>query len=79
MPGASRSRIAGAYGDGIKVTVTAAPERGAANAAVIELLADVLQLPRASVSIISGPTNPRKEVLIVGLDPASIEQRLMTD
>jgi len=36
VPGASRDRIAGAYGDGIKVTVTQPPAAGAANAAVVE-------------------------------------------
>lgn len=76
VPGASRTRIAGAYGDGIKVTVSAAPERGAANDAVVELLADTLQLPRANVRILSGHSNPRKEVLIVGLDAAAIEEQL---
>lgn len=76
VPGASRSRVAGAYGDGIKVTVTAAPERGAANHAVIALLAKMLDLPRTSVQIISGHTSPRKEILITGLDAPSIESRL---
>ena len=76
VPGASRSRIAGPYGEGIKVTVTAAPERGAANAAALALLADTLQLPRSSLSIASGLTNARKEVLVVGLDAETIAQRL---
>jgi uncharacterized protein len=76
VPGASRTWIAGAYGDGIKVCVTAAPERGAANAAVIDLLAESLRISRANVSIVSGSTNPRKDVLIVGLDAATIAVRL---
>jgi len=76
VPGASRTGIAGAYGDGIKVTVSAAPERGAANAAVIELLANALGLPRASVQIVQGHASPRKEVLIVGLAAEAIAERL---
>lgn len=76
VPGASRSRVAGAYGEGIKVTVAARPERGAANDAVIKLLAVTLELPRTSVQIISGHTNARKEILITGLDASSIESRL---
>lgn len=77
VPGASRTRIAGPYGNGIKVTVTASPERGAANEAVIDLLAATLQIPRTSVQILTGHTNPRKELLITGLDAISIEHRLM--
>lgn len=76
VPGASRNAVAGVYGDGIKVTVTAAPERGAANEAVARLLAEVLGVPLANVQIVRGHTSPRKEVLIVGLDRAVIEQRL---
>ena len=76
VPGASRTRVAGDYGDGIRVTVTAAPERGAANEAVMDLLAETLQLPRANVQIISGLGNPHKEVLITSLDAGLIESRL---
>lgn len=76
VPGASRTRVAGDYGDGIRVTVTAAPERGAANEAVIDLLAETLKLPRANVQIISGLGNPHKEVLITSLDAGLIESRL---
>lgn len=76
VPGASRNAIAGTHGDGIKVTVSAAPERGAANEAVIRLLAEVLGLPKTSVQIVRGQTSQRKEVLIVGLSADVIEQRL---
>ena len=64
VPGASRSRIAGRYGDGIKVQVAAAPERGKANEAVIELLATAFGLRRTQVTIVSGHTQPRKIVQI---------------
>jgi uncharacterized protein len=76
VPGASRTRIAGAYGDGIRVTVAATPERGAANAAVIELLAEALRLPREKVLIVHGLTSQRKEILIVGLPAEAIRRRL---
>lgn len=76
VPGASRNAIAGTYGDGIKVTVSAAPERGAANDAVIRLLAEALGVPTSGVQIVRGQTSPRKEVLIVGLTAEVILQRL---
>jgi uncharacterized protein (TIGR00251 family) len=76
VPGASRQRIVGPYGDGLKVAVTAAPEAGAANEAVISLLAETLDLARANVRIVRGHTSPRKEVLIVGLPADAIRQRL---
>ena len=76
VPGSSRQRVVGEYGDGLKITVTAAAERGAANEAVIAVLADSLQIAAANVRIVRGHQSPRKEVLIVGLSAEEIERRL---
>jgi len=56
--------------------VAAAPERGKANAALVELLADALRVPRARVSVVGGQTARRKIVEIDGLDLGEIERRL---
>jgi uncharacterized protein (TIGR00251 family) len=77
VPGASRDRIAGAYGEGIKVTVAKPPQAGAANESVVEVIAAGLQIPPANVQIIRGHTNPRKQVLIAGLTAEQIELRLL--
>ncbi|HEV7999957.1 MAG TPA: DUF167 domain-containing protein [Planctomycetaceae bacterium] len=79
VPGSSQQRIAGEYADGLKVTVTAAPQRGAANDAVIAVLAEALQTAPSNVRIVRGHHNPRKEVLIVGLSAEEIERRLLAD
>ena len=60
----SRDRIAGWIGDRLKVQVTAAPERGKANAAVLEVLADALGIPRQRLRIASGEASPLKTVEI---------------
>ena len=75
-PGARRSELVGRHGDGWKVRVTAAPEGGKANEAVLDLLAKRLQLPRRSVSIVSGHTAREKVVLMEGIDRAEGERRL---
>ena len=67
VPKSSRDRIAGRVGDAIKVCVTAAPERGKANAAVVALLAKTLRVPRSAVRIVAGETAARKTVEIDGL------------
>jgi uncharacterized protein len=77
VPGASRQRVVGEYGGGIKVMVTAAPQGGAANEAVVELLAEVLGMPRSQIQITRGHTSPRKEVFISGLTAEVIEERLL--
>ena len=75
-PGARRSGIVGRHGDAWKVRVTAAPENGRANDAVVRLLADALSVPRESVTLVSGHTGRDKIVLLDGVGPAQIERRL---
>lgn len=78
-PGARRTEIVGRHGDVLKVRVTAAAERGKANAAVERLLADALGVPRAAVSVVSGRTGRDKVVEIAGLDSAAVARRLAGD
>jgi uncharacterized protein len=75
-PGARRSALVGRHGAGWKVRVAAAPEGGRANEAVLDLLAAELELPRRSLSIISGHTAREKVVLLEGIDRAESERRL---
>lgn len=70
VPGASRDHVAGLLGDALKVRVSAPPERGRANAAVEQVLADALGMSAKVVSVIRGRTSPRKTVFVSG---ASVE------
>jgi uncharacterized protein (TIGR00251 family) len=76
VPGSSRDRIAGRYGDSIKVQVSAPPERGKANAAVARVLAEFFGVKPAQVELISAPGNPRKQFRISGIDPAVAAARV---
>jgi len=76
VPGASRTRVAGRLGDALKVQVAAAPERGKANQAVAELLAQVLGVRVAQVELVSGPAQPRKTFRVTGLDQPTVNQKL---
>lgn len=75
-PGAAKAGVVGRHGDGWKLRVAAAPERGKANDAVLALLAETLALPRANVSLVSGAGSRNKIVELAGLEPAEIERRL---
>lgn len=75
VPGAARAGIVGWLGPSLKVRVTAAPEKGKANAAVAELLAAELQLPASAVRIVSGQGSPKKVVEIEGASEADILRR----
>ena len=71
VPGASRDRIVGAHGDALKVQVTAPPEKGKANGAVIKLLAKSLGCPERDISIVRGGSSARKTVYLRGISMES--------
>jgi uncharacterized protein (TIGR00251 family) len=75
-PGAKRSGIVGRHGTAWKVRVSAGPEGGKANAAVVKLLADTLSLREEDVRIVSGHASRDKTVALAGMRPDEIERRL---
>jgi uncharacterized protein (TIGR00251 family) len=76
VPGASRDRVVGRYGDALKIQVRAAPEAGKANAAVIQVLAAFLSLKPENLQIVRGQTQPRKVIEVIGMDDAVLQQRI---
>ena len=75
-PGATRSRIVGKHGDGWKIHVTAPPEDGRANAAVVRLIADAVSVSRGAVSVVSGHGGKDKIVELAGIELGRAERRL---
>jgi uncharacterized protein (TIGR00251 family) len=62
-PKSGRDEITGKLDDGTwKVKVTAAPERGKANASVCELIAQHFGIPKSRVRVVSGKTSPLKQI-----------------
>jgi len=76
QPRSARNRVAGRRGDRLQVQVTAPPVEGAANAAVIEVLAAWLDVPRRTVSIAHGHTGRDKLVAVATDDPAGLARRI---
>lgn len=78
-PKSAANRVVGIGGDAggtavLKAAVTAAPEAGKANAALLKLLAKTWKVPKTSLSIASGATARRKVVLVSGAPDALIEK-----
>lgn len=73
QPRASRSRVVGEHGGYLKVQLAAPPVDGAANAALLELLAELLGIPRRQVALVSGETSRRKRVRALGVDASRAE------
>lgn len=75
-PGARSNAIVGRHGEAWKVRVTAAPEGGRANDALLRLLAEQLELPGKSVTLVSGLSSRDKIVELSGIDATEAERRL---
>ncbi len=78
-PRAQKNAITGVVGDALKVSLTAPPVDGKANAACIEFLAKLLRVSRSSVTIASGESSRLKVIRVVGLSPEQIRERLQLD
>src|SRR5581483_11058028 len=76
QPGARKAGIVGEHGGALKVAVTAPPEDGRANQALVELLRDALSLKRSQVELIGGAGSRNKRFLIRGLGRPALEARL---
>ncbi|MDB5302148.1 MAG: hypothetical protein JWO87_3811 [Phycisphaerales bacterium] len=73
VPGAKRDRVVGRYGDGVKVQVSAPPEDGKANRAVVQVLAEALDVKASQVEISRGHSQARKVVSVQGLDQMTLD------
>jgi uncharacterized protein (TIGR00251 family) len=78
VPGASRDAVVGWLGDALKLRVSAPPERGKANAAVVRLIAAVLGVAPGDVEVVAGLTSPRKRVAVAGLGEDEVRARIGT-
>lgn len=76
IPRAAKSVIAGRRGDALLVRLAAPPVEGAANSALVELLADAFGRPQRDVTIVSGHTSRNKRVSIEGITEAELAARL---
>jgi len=79
-PKSARNRIDGIHADAdgcpvLKVAVTAVPEAGKANAALIKLLAKEWRVAKSAFEITAGATDRRKVLMIEG-EPGPLMDRL---
>lgn len=70
QPRASRNELAGLHDGCLKVRITAPPVEGAANEALVRLIAGELGLPRRNVSVVAGSSGRRKILEIEGATDA---------
>jgi uncharacterized protein (TIGR00251 family) len=76
QPRASRNTVAGLHGHALKLLLTAPPVAGAANAACLRFLADLLGVSRARLSIIKGTKARQKLIRITDMSIDTLRTRL---
>lgn len=78
-PRSSSARVGGLWTDAkgqawLSASVTAPPDKGRANAALIDLLAGTLGIARSLISLEAGDTSRLKRVRIKSTDAATVEK-----
>jgi len=76
QPGARANRVQGLKGEALAVQVTAPPDKGKANQAIIELLAEWLDCPKSRLLLKSGESSRNKKILIPEPFRDKLDQRL---
>jgi uncharacterized protein (TIGR00251 family) len=76
QPKAARTAITGTVGEALKVSLSAPPLEGRANAAVVEFFSEILAVPRSSVQILAGERSRNKVIRIAGCSGAEVQQKL---
>ena len=76
MPRAGSDRVDGVSDDGVLQARVAAPAvGGAANAALVRLLADELGVSKSSVRLVAGASGRHKLIVVDGLAPDEVAAR----
>jgi uncharacterized protein len=76
QPGARKAGVLGEQNGALKVAVTAPPEDGRANKALVELLREALGLKRTQLDLLSGQTSRDKKFLVRGVAEEQLRQRV---
>ena len=76
QPRASKNQICGVQGDELRIRLTSPPVDGAANKLCREFVADLFDVAKSSVEIISGETSRHKRLRITGHQPGQFSKQI---
>ncbi|MBI3985894.1 MAG: DUF167 domain-containing protein [Lentisphaerae bacterium] len=79
VPRAARNGVAGLHGDALKIRLQAPPVDNKANQALVEFLAEVLDIPAGRIRLLSGATGRHKRVALSGVSAAQARKALLAD
>jgi len=76
LPRAKKNAIVGEVGGALKLALTAPPVEGRANEACIAFLAELLNVPRSSITIAAGQNSRNKVIRVGRMSAAQVKERL---
>jgi uncharacterized protein (TIGR00251 family) len=76
IPNAPKNSLLGWEEDRLRVKIQAVPDQGKANAALIDYLASLLNIPKSNISLLSGKTSRLKRLAIVGISQDELRKKL---
>ncbi len=76
QPGSAKARVAGLYGERLKIAVAAPPVAGKANKDVVKFLAKVFAVPVKNIAVIRGQTSRQKTVSLRGISEEEVRKRM---
>jgi uncharacterized protein (TIGR00251 family) len=74
QPGARKNAVLGEHDGALKIAVTAPPDKGKANAAIVDVLAATFNIPKSVIELVSGQTSRQKKFLLNGVTLDNAEQ-----
>jgi uncharacterized protein (TIGR00251 family) len=77
VPQSAENEVVGKHGDALKIRLTAKSPSGIANDNLIEFLSEKLDIDQKNIEIAAGQSSSEKMVVVVGLTPVEVENRLL--
>ena len=76
VPGASRTRVLGLWDNRAKIAVAAPPDKGRANKALTAFLAELFDVRKRDIAVMTGATSPLKTIRIKGVTVDAVNAAL---
>ena len=73
VPRSSKTQVAGIYNGMLKVRLSAVPEKGKANQALVNFLSEILNVPKANIAITAGLTAKVKQIAVKNVTQQDID------
>jgi len=74
QPRAKKNAVTGEVGDALKLALAAPPIEGRANEACIAFFAELLSVPRSSVTIAAGHSSRNRVIRVAGVSAAEVRK-----